>query len=57
MSAGESDAWPHCWCCGLLLDLDGDCPLCDVEGVRTSPPHVCEKRDRAIPDEHGEECA
>ena len=60
----ELSAWArpkHCWCCGCRLpvppgwwrreypDIDY-CDLCDgPEGVRTCPPHVCEKNDRRIP--------
>ena len=42
----------RCWCCGDLLTARGTCPTCDTSGV-VSPPHVCTRTGRSIPDERG----
>ena len=45
-------AAPRCWCCGDLLTTRATCPTCDTWGF-VSPPHVCTRTGRAIPDERG----
>ncbi len=45
-------AAPRCWCCGDLLTTRSTCPTCDMSGV-LSPPHVCTRTGRAMPDERG----
>ena len=54
-----------CWCCGEPLQVTPAwwdkpypyCGLCDGgPNVMTSPPHVCEKNDRLITDEHKGDC-
>ena len=42
----------RCWCCGDLLTTRATCPTCDTWGF-VSPPHVCTRTGRAIPDERG----
>lgn len=43
----------RCWCCGDLTRADGYCFLCDGPDLMVSPPHVCERSDRLLTDEHG----